>query len=103
MWMQINDFLISVFLQLLVNRSKRKRRRRADKAITGTEKVKIINMMTGKKVCYNSVQLLLFLLFTNRSHLCSVGGSFLSDATRTEGVPGGESRRCCFTRVVRNS
>lgn len=36
--------------QLLVNRSKRKRRRRADKALTGTEKVKIINMRTGKKV-----------------------------------------------------
>lgn len=38
------------FLQLLVNRSKRKRRRRADKAITGNEKVKLINMRTGKKV-----------------------------------------------------
>ncbi|XP_041847243.1 chromodomain-helicase-DNA-binding protein 8 [Melanotaenia boesemani] len=37
-------------LELLVNRSKRKRRRRADKALTGTEKVKIINMRTGKKV-----------------------------------------------------
>ncbi|KAM6918844.1 chromodomain-helicase-DNA-binding protein 8 [Xenentodon cancila] len=37
-------------LELLVNRSKRKRRRRADKAITGTEKVKLINMRTGKKV-----------------------------------------------------
>uniref|UniRef100_H3CR68 Chromodomain-helicase-DNA-binding protein 8 n=1 Tax=Tetraodon nigroviridis TaxID=99883 RepID=H3CR68_TETNG len=36
-------------LELLVNRSKRKRRRRADKALTGTEKVKIINMRTGKK------------------------------------------------------
>lgn len=33
-----------------MNRSKRKRRRRADKALTGTEKVKIINMRTGKKV-----------------------------------------------------
>uniref|UniRef100_H2SVH7 Chromodomain helicase DNA binding protein 8 n=1 Tax=Takifugu rubripes TaxID=31033 RepID=H2SVH7_TAKRU len=30
--------------------SKRKRRRRADKALTGTEKVKVINMRTGKKV-----------------------------------------------------
>lgn len=39
-----------LFLQLLVNRSKRKRRRRADKAITGNEKVKLINMRTGKKV-----------------------------------------------------
>ncbi|TNM98083.1 hypothetical protein fugu_014329 [Takifugu bimaculatus] len=37
-------------LELLVNRSKRKRRRRADKALTGTEKVKVINMRTGKKV-----------------------------------------------------
>ncbi|XP_011484855.1 chromodomain-helicase-DNA-binding protein 8 isoform X1 [Oryzias latipes] len=37
-------------LELLVNKSKRKRRRRADKALTGTEKIKIINMMTGKKV-----------------------------------------------------
>lgn len=37
-------------LELLVNRSKRKRRRRADKAITGSEKVKLINMRTGKKV-----------------------------------------------------
>uniref|UniRef100_A0A671XZG9 Chromodomain helicase DNA binding protein 8 n=1 Tax=Sparus aurata TaxID=8175 RepID=A0A671XZG9_SPAAU len=35
---------------LLVNRSKRKRRRRADKALTGSEKVKVINMRTGKKV-----------------------------------------------------
>lgn len=38
------------FPQLLVNRSKRKRRRRADKAVTGSEKVKLINMRTGKKV-----------------------------------------------------
>lgn len=37
-------------LELLVNRSKRKRRRRADKVLTGTEKVKLINMRTGKKV-----------------------------------------------------
>ncbi|XP_061588745.1 chromodomain-helicase-DNA-binding protein 8 isoform X3 [Cololabis saira] len=37
-------------LELLVNRSKRKRRRRADKAITGTEKVNLINMRTGKKL-----------------------------------------------------
>ncbi|XP_037642247.1 chromodomain-helicase-DNA-binding protein 8 isoform X2 [Sebastes umbrosus] len=37
-------------LELLVNRSKRKRRRRADKAVTGSEKVKVINMRTGKKV-----------------------------------------------------
>ncbi|XP_028986512.1 chromodomain-helicase-DNA-binding protein 8 isoform X3 [Betta splendens] len=37
-------------LELLVNRSKRKRRRRADKALTGSEKVKLINMRTGKKV-----------------------------------------------------
>ncbi|XP_034411872.1 chromodomain-helicase-DNA-binding protein 8 isoform X4 [Cyclopterus lumpus] len=37
-------------LELLVNRSKRKRRRRADKALTGSEKVKVINMRTGKKV-----------------------------------------------------
>ncbi|KAF3858602.1 hypothetical protein F7725_011803 [Dissostichus mawsoni] len=35
---------------LLENRSKRKRRRRADKALTGSEKVKVINMRTGKKV-----------------------------------------------------
>uniref|UniRef100_A0A3B3WQN2 Uncharacterized protein n=1 Tax=Poecilia mexicana TaxID=48701 RepID=A0A3B3WQN2_9TELE len=35
--------------QLLVNRSKRKRRRRANKPLTGTEKVKVINMLTGKK------------------------------------------------------
>uniref|UniRef100_A0A8C9YTY5 Chromodomain helicase DNA binding protein 8 n=1 Tax=Sander lucioperca TaxID=283035 RepID=A0A8C9YTY5_SANLU len=35
---------------LLVNRSKRKRRRRVDKALTGSEKVKVINMRTGKKV-----------------------------------------------------
>lgn len=41
---------LSVFPQLLVNRSKRKRRRRADKALTGAEKVKVINMRTGKKV-----------------------------------------------------
>lgn len=40
----------SLFLQLLVNRSKRKRRRKADKALTGNEKVKLINMRTGKKV-----------------------------------------------------
>uniref|UniRef100_A0A3B4UG13 Chromodomain helicase DNA binding protein 8 n=1 Tax=Seriola dumerili TaxID=41447 RepID=A0A3B4UG13_SERDU len=38
-------------LELLVNRSKRKRRRRADKALTGSEKVKLINMRTGKKFC----------------------------------------------------
>ncbi|XP_072297120.1 chromodomain-helicase-DNA-binding protein 8 isoform X3 [Eucyclogobius newberryi] len=37
-------------LELLVNRSKRKRRRKADKVLTGTEKVKLINMRTGKKV-----------------------------------------------------
>ncbi|KAF7648394.1 hypothetical protein LDENG_00157570 [Lucifuga dentata] len=38
-------------LELLVNRSKRKRRRRkADKVLTGSEKVKLINMRTGKKV-----------------------------------------------------
>ncbi|XP_023140288.2 chromodomain-helicase-DNA-binding protein 8 isoform X3 [Amphiprion ocellaris] len=37
-------------LELLVNRSKRKRRRRADKVPTGSEKVKLINMRTGKKV-----------------------------------------------------
>lgn len=37
-------------LQLLVNRTKRKRRRRADKPLTGSEKVKVINMRTGKKV-----------------------------------------------------
>ncbi|XP_026229672.1 chromodomain-helicase-DNA-binding protein 8 isoform X3 [Anabas testudineus] len=37
-------------LELLVNRSKRKRRRRADKALTGSEKVKLINIRTGKKV-----------------------------------------------------
>ncbi|XP_074544247.1 chromodomain-helicase-DNA-binding protein 8 isoform X3 [Halichoeres trimaculatus] len=37
-------------LELLVNRSKRKRRRRADKALTGSEKIKVINMRTGKKV-----------------------------------------------------
>ncbi|KAM9719285.1 chromodomain-helicase-DNA-binding protein 8 isoform 2-T2 [Menidia menidia] len=37
-------------LELLVNRSKRKRRRRTDKPLTGTEKVKLINMRTGKKV-----------------------------------------------------
>ncbi|KAK5859635.1 hypothetical protein PBY51_021178 [Eleginops maclovinus] len=37
-------------LELLVNRSKRKRRRRADKPLTGSEKVKVINMRTGKKV-----------------------------------------------------
>ena len=41
--------------QLLVNRSKRKRRRRrADKALTGSEKVKIIHMRTGKKVSADS-------------------------------------------------
>lgn len=39
-----------LFPQLLENRSKRKRRRRADKALTGSEKVKVINMRTGKKV-----------------------------------------------------
>lgn len=43
-------FKTSFLPQLLVNRSKRKRRRRADKALTGTEKVKVINMRTGKKV-----------------------------------------------------
>ncbi|KAM4728449.1 chromodomain-helicase-DNA-binding protein 8 isoform 2-T2 [Anableps anableps] len=37
-------------LELLVNRSKRKRRRRTNKPLTGTEKVKVINMLTGKKV-----------------------------------------------------
>ncbi|KAG7271939.1 hypothetical protein CRUP_007710 [Coryphaenoides rupestris] len=38
-------------LELLVNRSKRKRRRRrADKPLTGSEKVKVIHMRTGKKV-----------------------------------------------------
>ncbi|KAM4605422.1 chromodomain-helicase-DNA-binding protein 8 isoform 2-T4 [Polymixia lowei] len=38
-------------LELLVNRSKRKRRRkRADKALTGSEKIKLIHMRTGKKV-----------------------------------------------------
>uniref|UniRef100_A0A7N6BDE4 DNA helicase n=1 Tax=Anabas testudineus TaxID=64144 RepID=A0A7N6BDE4_ANATE len=34
--------------------SKRKRRRRADKALTGSEKVKLINIRTGKKVRHNS-------------------------------------------------
>lgn len=47
---KLHPFQPSLFPQLLVNRSKRKRRRRADKALTGTEKVKIINMRTGKKV-----------------------------------------------------
>ncbi|XP_053293386.1 chromodomain-helicase-DNA-binding protein 8 isoform X2 [Pleuronectes platessa] len=37
-------------MELLVNRSKRKRRRRADKALTGSEKIKLINMRSGKKV-----------------------------------------------------
>ncbi|KAM9790504.1 chromodomain-helicase-DNA-binding protein 8 isoform X2 [Syngnathus typhle] len=37
-------------LELLVNRSKRKRRRKADKALTGNEKVKLINIRTGKKI-----------------------------------------------------
>ncbi|KAM4551021.1 chromodomain-helicase-DNA-binding protein 8 isoform 2-T2 [Odontesthes bonariensis] len=37
-------------LELLVNRSKRKRRRRTDKPLTGAEKVRLINMRTGKKV-----------------------------------------------------
>lgn len=50
-------WFLSVSYQLLVNKSKRKRRRRADKALTGTEKIKIINMMTGKKVGYSCVQL----------------------------------------------
>ena len=46
-----STFVIRLCLQLLVNRSKRKRRRRrADKALTGSEKVKIIHMRTGKKV-----------------------------------------------------
>lgn len=44
----ISSFVL--FPQLLVNRSKRKRRRRTDKALTGSEKVKLINMRTGKKV-----------------------------------------------------
>uniref|UniRef100_A0A7N6ALR9 DNA helicase n=1 Tax=Anabas testudineus TaxID=64144 RepID=A0A7N6ALR9_ANATE len=43
-------FYFLFFSQLLVNRSKRKRRRRADKALTGSEKVKLINIRTGKKV-----------------------------------------------------
>ncbi|XP_068604555.1 chromodomain-helicase-DNA-binding protein 8 [Brachionichthys hirsutus] len=37
-------------LELLVNRSRRRRRRRADKPLTGSEKVKVINIRTGKKV-----------------------------------------------------
>ncbi|XP_067108594.1 chromodomain-helicase-DNA-binding protein 8 isoform X1 [Osmerus mordax] len=38
-------------LELLVNRNKRRRRRkRTEKALTGSEKVKIIDMKTGKKV-----------------------------------------------------
>lgn len=48
--MDSNIIVMFFFLQLLVNRSKRKRRRRADKALTGSEKVKVINMRTGKKV-----------------------------------------------------
>jgi len=43
--------------QLLVNRSKRKRRRRADKPLTGAEKVRLINMRTGKKVSLSYTQL----------------------------------------------
>ncbi len=45
-----SDKTFLLFPQLLVNRSKRKRRRRADKPLTGSEKVKVINMRTGKKV-----------------------------------------------------
>lgn len=38
-------------LELLVNRSKRRRRRKKrDKALTGSEKVKLIDMRTGKKL-----------------------------------------------------
>lgn len=47
--------ILVLFLQLLVNRSKRKRRRRADKPLTGSEKVKIINMRTGKKVRHSNI------------------------------------------------
>uniref|UniRef100_A0A3Q3MAK6 Chromodomain helicase DNA binding protein 8 n=1 Tax=Mastacembelus armatus TaxID=205130 RepID=A0A3Q3MAK6_9TELE len=56
------SFVVSFvsFLQLLVNRSKRKRRRRADKALTGSEKVKLINMRTGKKVRHKLVQSMAF-------------------------------------------
>ncbi|KAM7378854.1 hypothetical protein PAMP_004449 [Pampus punctatissimus] len=51
-WLKANpDYEVEGdMLELLVNRSKRKRRRRADKALTGSEKVKLINMRTGKKV-----------------------------------------------------
>ncbi len=44
-------------LQLLVNRTKRKRRRkRVEKgaALTGSERVKVIDIRTGKKVRENS-------------------------------------------------
>lgn len=90
------------FPQLLVNRSKRKRRRRADKAVTGSEKVKVINMRTGKKVrCLigiNARQLdlsaVLYFLLTDRHQKCSSAAGwkcFLSVAARLEGIPGGES------------
>lgn len=45
--------IVSLMLQLLVNRTKRKRRRKKVEkgaALTGSERVKVIDMRTGKKV-----------------------------------------------------
>lgn len=77
-----------------MNRTKRKRRRRADKPLTGSEKVKVINMRTGKKVRHDRTKHLagsvLSLFLTT---LCSsrVGRSgFLSDSAGPEGISGPE-------------
>ncbi|XP_061926317.1 chromodomain-helicase-DNA-binding protein 8-like isoform X2 [Entelurus aequoreus] len=47
---EVEGDMLEVQPFLLVNRSKRKRRRRADKVLTGNEKIKLINMRTGKKI-----------------------------------------------------
>lgn len=80
-----------------MNRSKRKRRRRADKALTGSEKVKLINMITGKKVrpavnLSHALDWLELCLINKHTHLFSIGRScFLSNVARPEGISGGES------------
>lgn len=80
-----------------MNRTKRKRRRRTDKPLTGSEKVKVINMRTGKKVragsFYRTKHLAGSVLNLFLTTLCSsrVGRSgFLSDSAGSEGISGPE-------------
>lgn len=81
-----------------MNRTKRKRRRRADKPLTGSEKVKVINMRTGKKVRAGSVLFFrikqlagLVLGHTTLCFSCAGRSGFLSDSAGPEGISGPES------------